>query len=203
MPFLPGLLKRNLRQVMKMLLRAAVATSPYKLIQIDLEKKEIFLPFDSVKLPTANKSLLASSKASSTQKLKFKESCSTMLKNIMLEMLERSPLKYILVRSLSSLNPKNMVNYKADSTKMFTRVMDKLYDNKHLSSKESDNAKLQYEEFISDVVSRYQEDFLNFDMANDRLDQFFGKFLNSLDKYKNLWKVVQIIFVVRNGKAQI
>ena len=50
------------------------------------------------------------------------------------------------------------------------------------------NAKLQYEECINDVVSRYQEDFLNFDMANDRLDQFFGKFLNSLDKYKNLWK---------------
>ena len=161
------------------------------------------MAFDSVKLPTANKSLLASSKASLTQKLKFKESCSTMLKNIVLKMLERSPLKYILVRSLSSLNPKNMVNYKADSIKMFTRVIDKLYDNKHLSSKESDNAKLQYEEFINDVVSRYQEDFLNFDMANDRLDQFLGKSLNSLDKYKNLWKVRQIIFVVPNDQAQI
>ena len=35
-----------------------------------------------------------------------------------------------------------------------------------------------------------QEDFLNFNMANDYLDQFFGKFLNSLDKYKYLWKVM-------------
>ena len=115
-----------------MFLRAAVvdeATSPYKLIKIDLENKENFLPFDSVKLPTATKSLLASSK---------------------------------------------------------------LYDNKHLSSKKSDNAKLQYEEFINDVVIRYQEDFLNFDMANNRLDQFFGKFLNSLDKYKSLWKVMKV-----------
>ena len=64
-----------------------------------------------------------------------------------------------------------MVNNKTDSVKILTKVINKLYD-KHLSSKESDNGKLQYEEFINDV-SRYQEDFLNFDVVNDRLDQFF------------------------------
>ena len=47
------------------------------------------------------------------------------------------------------------------------------------------------------------EDFLNFDMTNDFLDQFFGKFLNSLDKYKSLWKVMQTAFVVPNDQAQI
>ena len=66
-----------------MFLRGAVvddATSLYKLIKIDLEKKEHFLAFDSVKLPTAAKLFLASSKASPTKKLEFKELCSTMLK---------------------------------------------------------------------------------------------------------------------------
>ena len=69
--------------------------------------------------------------------------------------------------------------------------------------KESDNVKLQNEEFISEVGSRYQEDLLDFDMSNDCLDHFFGKFLNSLDKYKDLWKLMQIIFVMPNGQAQI
>ena len=53
MPFLPGLLERNLCQVMKIFLLAAVvdeATSPYKLIKIDLGKKETFLLFDSLLL---------------------------------------------------------------------------------------------------------------------------------------------------------
>ena len=99
------------------------------------------------------------------------------------------------------LNPKDMVNNKTDSVKILIKVINKLYD-KHLSSKESDNAKLQYEEFINDV-SRYQEDFLNFDVVNGCLDQFFQKFLNSLDKYKNLWKEMQIIFVIPNGQGQI
>ena len=108
------------------------------------EKKENFLPFDSAKLPTGTKSLLASLKASPTQKLKFKELCSTMLKNIVLKMQGRSPQKYILICSLSSLNPKNIINNIADSIKIFTRVINKLDDNKHLSLKESDNSKLQY-----------------------------------------------------------
>ena len=138
-----------------MLLRAAVvdeANLPYKLVKINLDKKENFLRFDFAKLPTATKSFLASGTACPTQKLKFKQPCSTMFKKIVLKRQEIPPLKYILVRSPSSLNPKNMVSNKAGSIKIFTRVIDKLYKKKHLSSIESDNTKLQYKEFIDDVV---------------------------------------------------
>ena len=83
-----------------------------------------------------------------------------------------------------------MVNNTVDVIKMFTSIINKLYDNKHSLSKESDNAKLQYNEFINDVGSRNQEDFLNFHIANVCLNQFFGKFFNSPDKYKNLLKVM-------------
>ena len=44
MPFLPGVLERNLRQLLKMFLHAAVvdeATTPYKLIKLDLQKKTV------------------------------------------------------------------------------------------------------------------------------------------------------------------
>ena len=58
-----------------------------------------------------------------------------------------------------------MVINKADAISKFTKVVDKLYENKHLTSKESDNAKLQYAEFVSDVASRYQEEFVGFDMS--------------------------------------
>ena len=83
-----------------------------------------------------------------------------------------------------------MVNKNVDVIKMFTRIINKLYDNKHSLSKQSDNVKLQYNQFINDVASRNQKGFLNFHMANVCLNQFFGKFLKSLDKYKNLLKVM-------------
>ena len=47
MPFLSGILEKNLCQLMKMFLRAAFvdeATTPYKLIKLDLQKKDNFLP---------------------------------------------------------------------------------------------------------------------------------------------------------------
>lgn len=49
MPFLPGVLERNLLQHMKMFLHAAVvdeATAPYKFIKLDLQKQDNFLLYD-------------------------------------------------------------------------------------------------------------------------------------------------------------
>ena len=115
-------------------------------------------------------------------------------KNTVLKLQERSPLKYVFV----FLIPRNIVNNQANAISMFRKVIDKLYENKHLAPKESDNTKLQYEEFINDVVSRCQEDFLDFDMSNDCLDHFFGTFLNISNKHKDLWKAIQILFVMPN-----
>ena len=98
-----------------------------------IQKKDNFFLYDSVNLPMATEILLASS-----------ETCSVMLKNTVLKQQERSPLKYVVV----FLIPRNIVNNQADAISMFTEVIDKLYESKLLASKESDNAKLQYEEFI-------------------------------------------------------
>ena len=73
MPFVSGVLEGTLRQLMKMFLHKTVvdeATTPYKLMKSDLEKKENFLLSHSVKLPTATNALLSSSKSSQTQKRK-------------------------------------------------------------------------------------------------------------------------------------
>ena len=120
-------------------------------------------------------------------------------KNTVLKLQERSPLKYVFV----FLIPRNIVNNQADAISMFRKIIDKLHENKHLAPKESDNTKLQYKEFINDVVSRCQEDFLDFDMSSDCLDHFFGRFLNISNKHKDLWKAIQIHFVMPNCQAHI
>ena len=72
-----------------MFLRAVVvdeAITPYKLVKLDIQKKDNFFSSDSVNLPTATEILLASS-----------ETCSVMLKNTVLKLRQRSPLKYVAV----------------------------------------------------------------------------------------------------------
>lgn len=55
-----------------------------------------------------------------------------------------------------------MVSNKAAAiSSIFTKVAGKFYENKHLTLKDLDNAKLQYEEFINHVASRYQEELVN------------------------------------------
>ena len=65
-----------------------------------------------------------------------------------------------------------MVGNKAVAISKLTKVVEKFYEIQHLSPKESDNAKLQYEEFINHFAKRYQEEFVSFDMSNDQLDYF-------------------------------
>ena len=113
-----------------MFFRAAIVdegTTSYKLIKLDLHKKDNFLLYDSVELPTTTEILLESSKTSPTQKLKFKKFCSVMLKNTVLKLQERSPLRFVFV----FLGSRNTGNNKADAMSMFTKVIDKLYENKH------------------------------------------------------------------------
>ena len=110
-----------IHRLMKIFIWKAIivkAGSAYSLIKIHL-------PLESVKLPTATKTLFSSFKASLTKKLKFKEECAAVVKGIIEKLQERLPLKHLFVRSLSSLVPKNMVESKNFPSK-FEKVMDKL-----------------------------------------------------------------------------
>ena len=59
-----------------------------------------------------------------------------MLKNIVIKLQERSPLKYVFVHSFSSFVSKHMVNNKAVAINTFSKVVDKFNDNEQLTSKE-------------------------------------------------------------------
>ena len=124
-----------IHRLMKIFIWKAIivkAGSAYSLIKIDLPKRETHLPLESVKLPTATKTLFSSFKASLTKKLKFKEECAAVVKGIIEKLQERLPLKHLFVRSLSSLVPKNMVESKNFPSK-FEKVIDKLYTTDHIN----------------------------------------------------------------------
>ena len=63
MPFVSEILENLIRRLMKIFIWKAVideTDSTYSLIKIDLQKQVIHLPLESVKLPTATKTLLLS-----------------------------------------------------------------------------------------------------------------------------------------------
>ena len=66
--------------------------------------------------------------------------------------LERSPLKYQIVCCMPCIAPTKLINKKDECNLEFSKIVEKLYQRKLLSSKEADDSKLQFKEFIDNVV---------------------------------------------------
>ena len=64
---------------------------------------------------------------------------------------ERSPLKYQIVRCMPCIAPINLINKKDECNSEFSKIVEKLYQRKLLPSKEADDSKLQFKEFIDNV----------------------------------------------------
>lgn len=80
----------------------------------------------------------------------YKGEYAAIVKGIVEKLHERLPLKHHFVRSLFSLVPKNVIESKHCPSK-FEKVVHKLCTVNHINSKKADNAKLQLEEFQSQV----------------------------------------------------
>ena len=116
---------------------------------------------------------------------------------------ERSPLKYGLARFASSLSPENMINNRNRSVDFFDKIVDGLYKGAWISSKEADDAKKQYFQFIALANSELKDEFLLYDQKKIRLDHFFRKFMDGNASYKKCWKVVKLVLTLSHGQAAV
>ena len=103
---------------------------------------------------------------------------------------------------MSCIAPTNLINEKDESILKFSNIVEKLYQRKLLPSKEADYSKLQFEEFIDNVVKCNSDEFLSFNICSSNLDAFYGQWLHSNPKFSSLWKVI-CIFTFSHGQGQI
>ena len=85
----------------------------------------------------------------------------------------------------------------------FSKIVEKLYQRMLLPSKEADDSKLQFEEFIDSVVKCNSDKFLSFNICSSSLDAFYGQWLHRNPKFSSLWKVMVYIFTFSHGQSQI
>ena len=124
-----------------------------------------------------------------------------MVKTIVLKLQERSPLKYLIVRCSSCLVPRSIVNESESFNLQFNKVVDKLFKHQQLNN-EVDEAKLQFEEFVTIYVPRHSDKFNSFNVSMQCLDKFYGEFLCKNQQYKSMWKVFIFIFTLSHGQSQ-
>ena len=137
-----------------------------------------------INIGAAAKDEVSKSNVSTEKKRKFREECKLFVVNLLLKLQERVPIQYALIRDSSSSSPINMVNQASLMSTRFDRLADLLYSLKFISSFVADNAKFQYQQFISKDVINNKDKFLSFDMKEQRVDTFLGEYLSVNSRYK-------------------
>ena len=109
----------------------------------------------------------------SEKKRKFRCECKEIVIGVLLKLLERLPTNKMLIVNASALSPVNMARYPTKSQKRFKRLADNLFSLNAITSQVADNAKFQFDQFMSKEVVLHHEKFLSFDFKSERLDSFF------------------------------
>ena len=123
--------------------------------------------------------------------------------NIILKLQERSPVKSVVVRKASCLSPVNMARQSEISVAKFESLVNKLFQGKHLTAKEADGAKSQYDDFLKSIVRQNFSSFEEFNFSDDRLDQYLIPHLHRNSKYQDLWKVCIFVFTMSHGQGAV
>ena len=84
----------------------------------------------------------------------------------------------VFVRCSSCLVPRSIVNESESVILQFNKVVDNLFKQQQLKNKEAGEAKLQFEEFVTNYVPQHSDKFNSFNVSMQRLDKFYGKFLH-------------------------
>ena len=118
--------------------------------------------------------------------------------------MEKSPLKHLIVRCSSCFNPIVLAytNRYEVSKKEFGKVMEKLVTIGHFKSKEADEAKDQYEKILEELVPKQREEFANFDIFANQLDDCIVPLLFA-KKLDILSKVYILIFCLSHGQSAV
>ena len=192
-PFLADELESMMRELMSLFItkQTLIDTStPYMLCKLDVSVKGgNCLPVSEIKLTTAAKSMLKKLKLTGDQKSVFIKEYRNLLIGMVEKIQERTPLKYPIVRAAASLNPLRMLRKETESTLLFGRLVDIMYEHKRITSKEADDVKGQYASFLEIVVSGNADKFGSFDFKKNRLDSFLHAFMGGKQEFQLLWRV--------------
>jgi len=143
---------------------------------------------------------------SAREEHEFLMNCKSFMVRATEKLLEKSPLKYRLVRSMRCLDPQIIAGPLNKSVKMFERLILCLIDAKRVTPTESDNLKREYQQFVQTKVQCHPQillQFRNYDKVSDqRVDSLFAEHLKE-SNFKKLWQLFKCLLVLSHGQAGV
>mgnify|MGYP003471112127 FL=1 len=153
---------------------------------------------------SASKLLLAK-ELSDKQKYTFRAECRSFLIAVLKKLLDKSPLKYPLVKNMSWLDPRLMLSQKdkTNGVTKLTRVLRILCETGRIHESKCDTIISEYGKFLDDIVSNDSQSFRSFVPSKNRLDKLMYSTLADRKEFSELWAVVQILLLLSHGQATV
>ena len=117
------------------------------------------------------------------------------------KLLEKSPIRYGLVRNLEWLNPRALCTNQPKCVQQLTRALQILVDMHHVTAGQCDLIIRQYKEFATENAAN--ENFMSFKVGTDRLDVLFYGTLGKNTQWAELWNLSKKLLLLSHGQASV
>lgn len=202
-PLLYESLKKILRVVFSRFVKEESLNATDCITSIDISDSKNLLTAKEVDLGFATIEALrkVKHKVKEIDVLRFRQECRTCLQVLCKKLLERSPLKYALTKSISCLDPEIALHSNIRD-KRLKSTLQHLVQKRHLAGIEADAVQRQFM-YISET-DVFNEELNNFSREEGRLDDLWMQILTSYkgDK-KELEKFVKKILILSHGNARL
>ncbi|CAN7985972.1 unnamed protein product [Ixodes hexagonus] len=200
--FLARDLETVLRKLLTRFLKCSALSSSKGitgLLRVDIENPDNHAPLEKVDVGHAAEQIVKSAKAISKDVFQFRMECKQFLINATKKVLERSPLRFPVVRGLSSLDPRQMCSRPDECLAGFRKVLDVLITAGRMTDHQRDTVLAQYTELLQEQKHHLRL----FEKGTNRLDEFFAELMRHNSSYTELWKVVKLLLVLSHGQATV
>ena len=117
---------------------------------------------------------------------------------LLYHLLEKSLLKYPVVRSAVCLNPL----YEKSCESHMNILLQKLVSLGRISARSTELIKKQYQKFFI-VVDQNQHLFLSFNLTNNVVDTLFPETIKLSDQYGDLWEFTKMFLILFHGQSEV
>ena len=118
---------------------------------------------------------------------------------VQVKILEKSPMKYKVVRSLFCLNPQQVIEWPEECTKAFEIVLSKLIETKWKSSSVAVDLLEQYKCFLQVLKKEHHLEFKN---CKERVDVFLYAYINDKE-FQPLWSVFKVLLTICHSQSMV
>ncbi|KAJ8031243.1 hypothetical protein HOLleu_27914 [Holothuria leucospilota] len=210
MAFLASDLYSVLKSLMQCFVKQTVladVTTALRMSKISVEDKKNLKELSNVDVGFVAKNLLSQLKKrgaiSDREVLKFKQECQTFLSSVCKKLLEKSPIKYPIVRTSSWLNPECVASQPVNSKSTLTTCLQLLVDAGYVHARDCDRVLREFQALVDNSSSEGSPTpFAAFSRETDRLDTFYYK-LEGQTSYSRLWAVVKMMLSLSHGQADV